>query len=209
MSVSPTGDLLAGRNGGFDECSSNGNISQSVSGTPIFKRVVTLGLAMYGNVFSMQCYGNNIYVLYHESCGGKRRRDIRVFDSSYKQNSKWSVPNYEHNCGIAVANNKVYVPDPENQQLNIYSTDGKLLTSLTHPPSFSKPNHLSACSECSIIISDCGTDQVHKLGTKDDSILWTCKQVKDPRGVGSETNGDVWVWSNNTKSIFKLSSESG
>ena len=131
-----------------------------------------------------------------------------MFNSDdYSEVRRWSVPAYKHITNIAVSNNKVYVPDIDNKQLCVYSLTGTPITNIKHF-TFSTPNYLNISTSDSIIISDFAASKVHKLDSRTDTITWTCPCVRHPGVVCCDTNGDVWVWSNCTKSIFILS-ESG
>ena len=136
------------------------------------------------------------------------KRYVIVFNSDdYSEVRRWSVPNYKYISNIAVSNNKVYVSDTDNKQLCVYSLTGTPITNIKHS-TFSSLDYLSISTPDSILISDRAANKVHKLNSRTDTITWTCTDVSNPRGVCCDTNGDVWVWSNSTKSIFILS-ESG
>ena len=195
VSETPAGQILVGRVQGFDICTRDGEIVRSVS-------------VSTGNINSIQFYNSNIYTLCKEPTPATKRYVIVFNSDDYSEVRRWSVPDYEYISNIAVSNNKVYVSDTDNKQLCVYSLTGTPITNIKHS-TFSKPVHLSISTPDSIIISDCGANKVHKLDSRTDTITWTCTDVRDPRGVCCDTNGDVWVWSRSTKSIYILSSQSG
>ena len=191
VSETSSGQILVGGSRGFDICSSDGRIVRSV-GEPT------------GDIFSIQYYNFNIYTLCKEPKPSNKRYVI-VFDAiDYSEIWRWSVPEFAYISNMAVSNNKVYISDPDNAQLCVYSLNGTHITNIKHS-TFSTPNHLSISTPDSIIISDLGANKVHKLDSRTDTITWTCTDVSNPRGVCCDTNGDVWVWSKSTKSIFILS----
>ena len=194
VSEMPAGKLLLSGNGQFIVCDSDGRVHKKVK---VAERFLT----------GIQFYDDNIYILSvdNETCG--YRRYVSVFDSSaYKKVERWSVPAREGVCGIAVINDKVYVPD--GKQLCVFSLTGTLITKIKHS-SFSSPECLSLCPPESIIISDWEAEKVHKFNCKEERITWTCSDVEEPKGVCCSNTGDVWVWSDSTSSLNLLSSVSG
>ena len=195
VSETPTGLILVGRDDGFDICNSDGRIVRSVN-------------VSTGHIVSIQYCNSEIYTLCMKGEYGPKRY-VLVFNSDdYSEVRRWSVPDYKYISNIAVSNNKVYVSDTDNKQLCVYSLTGTPITNIKHS-TFSSLDYLSISTPDSILISDWGANKVHKLDSRTDTITWTCTDVSIPRGVCCDTNGDVWVWSKSTKSIYILSSQSG
>ena len=191
----PTGEVLVGRGRGFDIVSSDGRIVKSVS-------------VSTGNIISIQFYNNEIYTLCIEPPPSTKRYVIVFNRDHFNELRRWSVPDYKFISNIAVSNYKVYVSDTDNKRIRVYSLTGAHIN-FVNSSTFNSPVHLSVGSGCSVIISDYWADKVHKLDSRTDTITWTCPDVRDPTGVCCDTNGDVWVWSDSTKSIYVLSSATG
>ena len=204
VSLTPTGLILVGKNKEFGV--------QKVKG-----RVASVRVSQ-GKVSSIQYYNGEIYILcgddglvsqmlYHSI--GLGEGSVIVYNSdSFDEVRKWTVPNARSMRSMAIINKKVYVSDTYNKQLCVYSLTGTPITEIKHS-TFSKPKYLTVSIPDSIIISDSGANKVYKLYTMDDEITWTCSKVNLPGGVCCHVNGDVFVWSQSTKSLFLLSSVTG
>ena len=145
----------------------------------------------------------------HMFGSGGDSRYVSVYDGiNYKEERKWQVPSYKRMSNMVVNNKKVYVSDPHNKRLCVYSPAGESITKVSHKI-FRQPDHLAICASDSIIISDPGANRVSKLYIIENTITWTCTEVESPRGVCCHISGGVFVWSQSTKSLFLLSSATG
>jgi len=205
------GKMLVGRNNGFVVVDSRVSPDTSERGAQsrshrVLKSVST---ADSGVITSTQYYTNQIYTLCNEKGSGTKRQVI-VFDSEYSEVKRWSVPDFKFISQLAVCNKKVYVSDPNNKQLCVYSaTSGTLLSTLSNTL-FACPLHLNICPPHSVLISDYLADRVHRLDCRSDTITWTSVVVKNPRGIAlAHTGREVWVWSRATNSLFILNSDTG
>ena len=171
------------------------------------------------NVTGVQYYNGEIYILWvedgfvsqvrHMFGSGGDSRYVSVYDGiNYKEERKWQVPSYKRMSNMVVINKKVYVSDPHNKRLCVYSPAGEAITKVSHKI-FRQPDHLAICASDSIIISDPGANRVSKLYIIENTITWTCTEVESPRGVCCHISGGVFVWSQSTKSLFLLSSATG
>ena len=193
VSATPTGQLLVGRKKKFDIFNCD---IESVEVTP-------------GMVIGIQTYNQSIYTLRHDVGLVSNDREIKVFDrTTFKEVGSLWAPFNSFPGNLAVINDKVYVPDDDSKRLCTFSLSGMRLDDVENP-SFVTPANLSVSSPDSIIICDREANKVHKLDSRTDTITWTCTDVSSPIGVCCDTNGDVWVWSESTKSIYILSSQSG
>jgi len=205
------GKMLLGRNHRFDVVDSRVSPDTSERGgqSRSHRVLKSVSIADSGNINSIQYYNNQIYTLCKEKKPGTKRQVI-VFDSEYREVRRWSVPDYKHISQLAVCNNKVYVSDPNNKQLCVYSaTSGTLLSTLPNPL-FVSPLYLNICPPHSLLISDCLANRVHRLDCRSDIITWTSAVAKNPRGIALDHTGrEVWVYSKATKSLFILNSDTG
>ena len=160
------------------------------------------------SITGIQYYNGNIYALCRDLDRNAKRRVI-VFDSeTYKEVNKWAVPGCYFVRNLAVVNDKVYVTDLYNNRLCVYSLTGSRVPMVQHS-TFVAPGFLNTCTQDSAIISDRRGNKVYRLDTKEHKVIWTCALIKRPLSLCCDSNGDVWVWSETTNSIFLLSSESG
>jgi len=203
--------MLVGRNGGFDLVDSRVSPDTSERGSQSRSHRVleSVSTAVSGHINSIQYYNNHIYTLCADKSLGSKRQVI-VFDTKYKEVRRWSVPDYWLISQLAVCSNKVYVSDPDNKQLCVYSaTSGKLLPPVSNPL-FVRPANLNISPPHSVLISDRLANKVHRLDCRYDTIAWTSPVVKDPRGIAlDQTRGEVWLYSKAIKSLFILNSDTG
>jgi len=203
--------MLVGRYGGFDVVDSRVSADTSERGgqSRSHRVLKSVSTAISGNINSIQHYNNQIYTLCKEKGSGTKRQVI-IFDSEYNEKKRWSVPDYKFISQLAVCNNKVYVSDPDNKYLCVYSaTSGTLLSALSNPLLVSL-NYLNICPPHSLLISDCLANRVHRLDCRSDSMTWTSDVVKYPGGIALDHTGrEVWVYSRATKSLFILNSDTG
>ena len=197
----PTGQILVGRKGGFDICNNDGTITKSID--------VEI---RYGSekldIISIQYHETDIYTLGIEPDQNAMRYFVMLKSEDYSKEGEWALGYDKKVCHMAVVDNKVYLSDPENKQLLVYSLTGREITNIKLS-TFIKPLQLCLSGPNSIIISDGEANKVHKLDGNSDAITWTCTDVKDPSAVCCDAHGDVWVWSRDTQSIFLLASDSG
>ena len=193
VSEKPNGQILVGRNRGFDVCNIDGGVCESVE-------------LNTGCILCIQHYDEFIYALHLEL---ESKREVIVFDSNtLGEIKRWALPDYKHMSKLVVVDNKVYVSDPYNLQLCVYSVAGSLIT-IFHHSTFNAPDLICVSAPESIIVSDKGANKVHKLNAKHDTVTWTCTDVKASMGVCCDTVGNVLAWSELTRSIYIISSMSG
>ncbi|XP_067940300.1 uncharacterized protein [Watersipora subatra] len=197
------GQLAVGRNGGFDILDSEGKFIRAVEVYNI-------------NIHSVQEYDGNMYTLCREPLSSKRH--VIVFSSSsYQEIKRWPVPDCNHISQLAVGNNMVYVSDSENRRLSVYPVDYRYSKFFlrnqtpiyTTHNSFSTPDYLASCPEDSIAISDWKASKVQLRCLNDDTVTWTSSAVSEPIGICSGARQDIWVWSDSSKSLIRLSAYTG
>ena len=193
VSETPTGQLLVGRKKKFDILNCD---SKSVEVTP-------------GMVIGIQTYNQSIYTLRHDVGLVSNDREIKVFDrTTFKEVGSLWAPFNSFPGNLAVINDKVYVPDVDSKRLCTFSLSGRELEIIKNP-SFVTPANLCVNSPDSIIICDREANKVHKLDSRTDTITWTCELVNCPVAACCDTNSDVWVWSEDSNCIIRLTSLSG
>jgi len=205
------GKMLVGRNDGFDVVDSrvSPDTSERRGHSRSHRVLKSVSTADSGNIVSIQYYNNHIYTLCADKSLGSKRQVI-VFDSEYSEVRRWPVPDYWLISQLAVCSNKVYVSNPDNKQLCVYSaTSGTLLPPVSNPL-FVRPAHLNICPPHSVLISDCIANRVHRLDCRYDTITWTSTEVNNPRSIAlNHTSEEVWLYSKATKSLFILNSDTG
>ena len=190
------GQILVGRNRGFDVYDTRCKFVKSVEMSDL-------------NIHCIQHYKDMAVALGVDTSDNKRC--VAVMDYPYQYGyytTKWSLPNFGYISNLVASNDKVYVS--ADSQLYVYSLTGGLYKdNFVKHYTFRKPVHLSTSSPDTVVISDREANKVHELYSTTDTVVWTCSEVKDPRGICCDTNGNVWVWSRETKSIFLISLVTG
>ena len=194
VDVTPAGEILAGGNKKFTVCNSKGRVVKTVSVSD-------------GGILSIQWYKGCIYTLCIDPQPGSKREVVVYDGSSYNELRRWSVPNYANISQLAVCNDKVYVVDPKNHQLSVYSLTGETADHISHSI-FSSPTHLAISHLEGIIVSDWKANKVHSL-RNDGTIRWTSSKVSGPRGVCCDASNDVCTWSQRKRVLLLLCNRSG
>lgn len=193
VSPSSLGGLLVGRVAGFDIVSDEAEIIKSVStGTEA--------------VVSIQHYNDKIYTV---SLSGNNHQQVMEFDTSdYWETQRWSVSYVQHLSKLAVSNDKVYVTDPQKQVLQVYNLTGEIIKYIKHQ-TFENPVYFYLITPGNVLISDCKpSNRLYKLNCSEDKVVWSC-DIDQPVGICCDRRGDIWVWSDKTRTLFVLCGETG
>ncbi|XP_067944372.1 uncharacterized protein [Watersipora subatra] len=198
------GQLMVGRNGGFDILDKDGRLVRCIA-------------VPNSQVLSVQEYKGKVYTLCVDFPPSSKRRVIIFSGSSYKRIRSWPVPDYKYVSQLTVSNDKVYVSDTESCRLCVYPVGYQYskIFFLIRPPTyitnleFRAPEYLASCPGDSIAISDPKANKVQMRCLKDGTEKWTSSAVSNPVGICCGVRQDMWVWSESSKSLYRLSSHSG
>lgn len=179
LDIMKTGEILLGIGKGFDIIDQGGKVLRSVK----FKT---------GNANSIQYYKRKIYVLVASSTSTKERWIYVYSLPDYKEETHWELPKFGYISQMAVSNDKVYVVDPDNKKVKIYSLTGEAKPDFDHS-AFRNPIHLARCPPDGVLLSDWSAGIVYKIECSTDKIIWEFK-VTNPRGVFCDRLGNSWVW---------------
>ena len=189
----PNGDVLLAGYYGFDVSNTKGEILKEVK-------------SKEGHYTGIQYYKGKIYCLLKNSSKGSLKRSVVVHDiPSYEVVNKWSLPDYEFVSMLAVSNDKVYAVDINAKRVKIFSLTGEPKNDFLHP-SFLKPIYMSRCAPDGVLLADLAAEKVHKIDCSTDKIVWSF-DLKSPRGVYCDKQGNIWVWSSSKKAYFVRSSD--
>lgn len=192
LDITPTGDILLASNRAFHICNASGEIARTIPSEE-------------GDYTSIQYYKGRIYTLLKEPKGSSKRRVIIYDSGSYREVTRWELPDYAYVSMLAVSNDKVYAVDSNSKKVKIYSITGAPKPDFYHA-AFRNPVYMSSCPPDGVLLADWSAGIVYKIECSTDKIAWQLS-INSPRGIYCDKMGIVWVWSSKDKAIYNRSAD--
>jgi len=109
---------------------------------------------------------------------------VHVYDLTGKQVTSWSHHDNDDRANkLAIVDDQVVVPDRHSKRLTIYSLTGEVIKHVSCSLLSKNTAAICAADKHCVVVSDRGSSQVFKLDLTTEKVIWTCKDVSEPRGV--------------------------
>jgi len=165
-------------------CTDKGNTYVGLQGNAgivrIDRRFQAKPFVMHGNVTGFTVYKDKLYALIDPKPGCPIC-DVKVYTLDGNEVGSWRHEFCSENQ-VVIVDDQVVIPDRIRQQIKVYSLAGKfrkhIRCSLLTERS---PIFMCAADRDCVVVS--GSSQVFKLNLTTKKVMWTCKDVANPRGV--------------------------
>ena len=145
-----------------------------------------------------------VYTLILLTTSGGSPQVVRVHDlSTGKLVRSWNhneTDRYDSSNLAVIGGDKVVIADRSNNRLSVYTLTGQIIRQIPCQQ-LNCYNYVSMCAadNDSVIVSDCGSQQVYRISITTGQILWEFSHVQKPSGVTCYNNQYVLVASRGQK----------